>query len=125
MFVTLCNKESRVKTKHNDPLTFQSVNDCWGTHSNEGMPGVILSCKVVAACGLSSFQKVNKQVEGKIKNFKDQGTQKLGNKEAAKKVMKQGRSPIPSDILADIYQFSVEIKCPLVYLGDLPCFTTF
>ena len=43
------------------------------------------------------LQKVNKQVEAKIRNFRDQSQE---TREQLK-VAKQGRSPIPADILAD------------------------
>ena len=45
-----------------------SVIDCWGTNLDEGIPGAILSCYVVATRGFSRHNcviKLNKQVEGK------------------------------------------------------------
>jgi len=45
----------------------------WDTHLDAVMPGAILSCNVVATHGFSSHNYakiVNKQVQGKIKNFK-------------------------------------------------------
>ena len=60
------------------------------------------------------YKKVKKQVEGKLgilSSIRDPKTKKQGNKETAKKVVKQG---IAADILEDIYSES-GIKCPLVY----------
>ena len=62
--------------------------DCWGVCLDTGVPGVIHSCNVVATCGFCSHncvtKKANKQVKGKIKNFKDQRTKKQGEKGIAK-----------------------------------------
>jgi len=73
------------------------------------MPGTILSCNVVATHGYSSHncvtKKVNKQVEAKIRNFKlnwGSKTKKAGKQGNSLKVIKQGRLPIPADILVDI-----------------------
>jgi len=70
------------------------------------IPGAILSCIVVATHEFSSHNcvngKVNKQVEENSKV--DQGSK---NKKAGKcgntlKVVMQGRSPMPANILVDI-----------------------
>ena len=89
-------------------FTFQCIIDCWSTCLDAGMPGAILSCEVVATCGFSSHncvtKKVNKQVEGKIKNFMldwDQRTKKQGNKGTAKSCETR-EVPIPANILVDI-----------------------
>ena len=84
----------------------QCVSDCWGAlrHRNAflaprpscassettGMPGAILSCKMVAACGFSSHYCVTKQTSSKkekfrILSFREQ-KKKQGSKEAAKKL---------------------------------------
>ena len=81
-------------------LLFQCIIDCWGTHSDSG---AILSCNVVGTHGFSSHnnvtKKVNKQAQGKIKNFKlslirDQRAKKARKQENSQKVVKQGRSLI-------------------------------
>ena len=60
--------------KHNCHLTFQCFIDYWGTLSDTGMPGVILSCNVVATHEFSSHncatKRVTKHVEPKIRNVK-------------------------------------------------------
>ena len=49
--------------KRNSLLTFQCVIDYWVAHSDEGMPGAILFCNVVATRGFSSQNyEVNEQV---------------------------------------------------------------
>ena len=62
----LCNERNIAITY----LAFQCVIGCWGVCSDTGMPGAILSCKVIAIYvhGFSShiivlYKKVNKQVE--------------------------------------------------------------
>jgi len=62
MFVMLCNKWSM---KRNGHLTFQYAIDCWGMHSDEGMPGDILSSNVVATCRFSSHNHVASRSKNK------------------------------------------------------------
>ena len=76
--------------KHTGHLTFQCIIDYWGEYSDEGMPGTILSCNVVATCGFS------KQKLGILSSIRQ------GNNGTSKKSVKQGRSPKPVDILVDI-----------------------
>jgi len=90
--------------KHNDQLTFQCY---WGVCSDAGLSGTILSCNVAATHGYSSHNcvtKVNKQVEAKIMNFCSIRDQRkiVGKQGNSQKVMKQGRSLMPTDILVDI-----------------------
>ena len=55
MFGAVWNQaEKFLQTKHNGHLTFHHVNDCLGMLSDSGMPGAILSCKVVDTRGFSS-----------------------------------------------------------------------
>ena len=68
---------AQLHKKHNGHLTFQCVIDYWGTHSDVklfyGMPGTILSFNVVHVDSVYSHncvaKKVNKELEGKIRNF--------------------------------------------------------
>ena len=63
-----------------------------------GIPGAILSFNVVYACHNHVIKKVNKQVEGNIRNFK--GLKKKLVKQGNS--YKQGKLPIPVDIQVDI-----------------------
>ena len=87
--------------KRNGHLTFQCVIDYWGTHSDAklfyGMPGTspgaFLSFNVahMDSIVIIVLLKVNKQVEGKIRNWiRNQRTKKQGNKGTAKKLQNKG-----------------------------------
>ena len=47
--------------KSNYHLTFQHVIGYWRVRSDEGMPGTVLSCNVVAMYGFSSHNCVTKK----------------------------------------------------------------
>ena len=56
--------------------------DCWGTCSDAGMPGAVLSCKLVATRGDSVVIIVTKL--GILSLIRDQRIKKQGNKRTAK-----------------------------------------
>ena len=47
-------------------LAFQCTNDYWGTRLDEGMPGALLSCNVVAIHGFSSHSCVTKKLKPNV-----------------------------------------------------------
>ena len=62
------------------------------------------------------------QVEGKLNLIRDQKMKKQETREHLKKVVKQGRSSIPADILVNS---DIRPTSKSAGIGDLPYFTTF
>jgi len=94
--------------KHNGPPHFQLVIDYWGTRSDTKLLLMHTGHHYVFSSGFSCNNyvtlKVNKQVEGKVRNFnldRDQRMKKQGNKGTAENC-RTSKVAIPTDILVNI-----------------------
>ena len=102
--------------------SFQCVIDCWGAHLDAGIRGAIFLGKW---CVIIVLQKVNKQVEAKIKNFKLDNRDERTKKEGNKGTTKTRRSPISAYILVDnCYAWSICNSTSAIQLPQaVLCFT--